>query len=121
MRDDRGSAIAEFVMVSALLVALALAVVQLALALHVRNTLVDAAAEGARFSSLADASLAEGEERTRLLIAAALGDYPVEVEARSTEVAVEIVVTAPLPVAGLLGPPRALEVSGHAALEPLAG
>lgn len=108
-------------MVSALLVALALAVVQLALALHVRNTLVDAAAEGARFSSLADASLAEGEERTRQLIAAALGDYPVEVEARSSEGAVEIVVVAPLPLAGLLGPSRALEVSAHAALEPLGG
>ncbi|WP_414172598.1 TadE/TadG family type IV pilus assembly protein [Clavibacter tessellarius] len=46
MRDDRGSAPAEFVMVGALLVVLALSVVQLALALHVRTTVLDAAAEG---------------------------------------------------------------------------
>ncbi|RIJ01598.1 pilus assembly protein, partial [Clavibacter nebraskensis] len=53
MRDDRGSAPAEFVMVGALLVVLALSVVQLALALHVRTTVLDAAAEGARTAALA--------------------------------------------------------------------
>lgn len=110
-------------MVGALLTALALAVVQLALALHVRNTLVDAAAEGARYASLADATPADGVLRTRELVAAALGEgYPIEVAAGAVEFhghpAVEITVSAVLPIAGLLGPPSALEVSGHAALEP---
>ena len=44
---------------------LTLAVVQLALALHVRNTVIDAAAEGARFASLAGSSPADGVARTR--------------------------------------------------------
>ena len=44
---ERGSAVAEFVLVSALVLALFLGVVQVALAQHVRTLLVDAAAEGA--------------------------------------------------------------------------
>jgi Flp pilus assembly protein TadG len=68
MRDDRGSAPAEFVMVGALLVVLALSVIQLALALHVRTTVLDAAAEGARTAALAGATRADGVERTRDLI-----------------------------------------------------
>ncbi|GMA29919.1 TadE/TadG family type IV pilus assembly protein [Arenivirga flava] len=46
LADERGSAPAEFVMVSALLLALLLAVLQLGVALHVRNTVTDAASEG---------------------------------------------------------------------------
>ncbi|MET0782884.1 MAG: TadE/TadG family type IV pilus assembly protein, partial [Leifsonia flava] len=68
VRDERGSAVVEFTLVSVLLTTLALAVVQLALALHVRNTVIDAAAEGARYAALADNTLADGEERTRMLI-----------------------------------------------------
>ncbi|WP_353988331.1 TadE/TadG family type IV pilus assembly protein [Ruicaihuangia caeni] len=124
LRDDRGSAPAEFVMVSVVLVAMALAVMQFALALHVRNTLIDAASEGARFAALADRDLAEGEQRTRDLIAAALGSgYAHEVS--STEVArnghhlAAITVRATLPLAGLLGVDRGLEVSGHAVFEEL--
>lgn len=110
-------------MVGALLTVLALAVVQLALALHVRNTLVDAAAEGARYASLADSTPVDGVLRTRELVTAALGEgYSIEVGAREVDFhghpAVEITVSAALPIAGLLGPPRVLEVSGHAALEP---
>ncbi|WP_307807351.1 TadE/TadG family type IV pilus assembly protein [Naasia sp. SYSU D00948] len=45
--SDDGSAPAEFVMVGAVLVLLVLSVLQLGLALHVRNTVTDAAAEGA--------------------------------------------------------------------------
>ena len=60
-------------MVSALLVLLALSVMQLGLALLIRNTLVDAAAEGARFGSLADNSAADGVARAVDLITTALG------------------------------------------------
>ena len=52
---------AEFTLVGVLLTVLALAVVQLALALHVRNTLLDAAAEGARYAALAGSS--DGDRR----------------------------------------------------------
>jgi hypothetical protein len=123
VRDpERGSAPAEFVMVGALLSLVVLSVLQLALALHVRNTVTDAAAEGARYAALAGAGLEDGAERTRRLIAMALGPgYPVEVIAGATAwqgVAVaEVRVTAPLPVLGLVGLERGLEVAGHAPME----
>jgi Flp pilus assembly protein TadG len=105
-----------------LLTALLLAVVQLALALHVRNTVLDAAAEGARYAALAGSSPAAGVERTRTLIDAAIAaDYAADVSASSTSVggvpAVAVTVRTTLPVVGLLGPERAMEVTGHAAVE----
>ena len=122
--DERGSAPAEFVMVVALLTLLTLSVLQLGLALHVRNTLIDAAAEGARFAALAGNSPEDGAERTRQLITTAGGaDYAAGVTSGYTEylgvAATEVTVSAPLPLAGPFGPPRSLEVTGHAAAETL--
>ncbi len=109
-------------MVGVLLTVLALAVVQLALALHVRNTLLDAAAEGARYAALAGSSDITGVNRTKDLISAAVSaDYARDVSALTTSIAgvpaIEVTVRATLPVVGLLGLERGLEVSGHAALE----
>lgn len=97
---------------------------QLALALHVRNTILDAAAEGARYAALAGSSPGDGVARTRELISAAISaDYADEVTIGSTSIggapAIEVRVRATLPVIGLLGPARGLEVSGHAAVEAL--
>lgn len=124
LRDDTGSAVAEFVMVSALLTMLTLSVIQLALALLIRNTIVDAAAEGARFGALADSSLAQGEAHTRALIETALNaDYARDVNATVGSYlghpAIVVTVTAPLPLIGLIGLDDGLEVSGHAAIESL--
>jgi len=121
---ERGTAVAEFVMVSALLTALTLAVLQLALALHIRNTVLDAAAEGARYAALADSGLDQGVARSRDLITTALGPaYAADVTASYTDVAgqagVRMRVVAPLPMFGLLGVDRGLEVSGHAVVEGL--
>jgi Flp pilus assembly protein TadG len=101
---------------------LALAVVQLALALHVRNTLLDAAAEGARYAALAGSSAADGIVRAKDLIGAAIStEFAKDVTAGSTSIggvpAIEVTVRATLPVVGLLGFERGLEVSGHAAIE----
>lgn len=122
-RDDSGSAPAEFVMVSALLTLLTLAVIQLGLALLVRNTLVDAAVEGARFGALADNTPGDGVARTEDLISTALGaQYAHDVSASTGDYlgqpAVIVTVRAPLPFIGLIGP-AALEVQGHAAVEVL--
>lgn len=119
---DAGSAVAEFVMVVSLLTVLTLSVMQLALALHIRNTVLDAAAEGARFAALADSGPADGVARTRDLITAALGPaYARDVEAvygsYGGHPSAEVRVVAPLPLLGLLGPDRGLEVVGHAAVE----
>ncbi|MFC4829936.1 TadE/TadG family type IV pilus assembly protein [Agromyces aurantiacus] len=122
LRDERGSAVAEFSLVGVLLTALLLAVVQLALALHVRNTVLDAAAEGARYAALTGSSPDAGVQRTRELIGSAIAaEFAGEVSAATTSIdgvpAIAVTVRTTLPVVGLLGPKRALEVTGHAALE----
>lgn len=121
--EETGSTPAEFVMVGALLTALTLAVLQLGLALLVRNTVIDAAAEGARFGALADNTPSDGAARTADLISTALGEsYAGDVSATTGsylgQPALIVTVRAPLPLVGLLGP-SALEVSGHAAVETL--
>lgn len=122
--DDTGSAVVEFIFVGVLLTALTLSVLQLGLALHIRNTALDAAAEGARTAALADNTAADGIARTRDLISAAIGPaYARDVTATSGDFlgfpSTSVTVRAPLPVFGLLGPTGALEVTGHAAVESL--
>lgn len=119
---ERGSAPAEFALVSGLLAVLTLSVLQLGLALHVRNTALDAAAEGARVAALADSGLGEGEQRTRDLLRTALSPgYAREVTSGYRDVSgtptVEVTVVVPLPLLGLVGIERGLEVRGHAAVE----
>ncbi|MGW5239912.1 TadE/TadG family type IV pilus assembly protein [Monashia sp. NPDC004114] len=114
---------AEFVMVAALLLFVALAIFQLGLALYVRNTLVSAASEGARLAARADAAPADGVSRTKALITSSIGEeYARQVSAgrvleQSGVRAVEITVRAPLPVVGPLGPSGALAVTGRAFAE----
>lgn len=119
---DRGAAVVEFALVTGLLTALFLAVVQLGLAVHVRNTLVACAAEGARHGALADRGPDDGAMRAAELTAAALGArYAGDVSGGYAIVAgapvVEVTIRAPLPVVGLLGPGGALVARGHAMAE----
>lgn len=123
-REESGSAIAEFVMVGALLTILTLSVIQLGLVLLIRNTVLDAAAEGARFAALADNGLADGVERTSQLVTVALGPgYATDVTAAYGSYlghpAAIVTVRAPLPLIGLIGIEHGLEVEGHAAVETL--
>lgn len=120
--EQRGSAVAEFTLVGALLTLLTLAIVQLGLALHIRNMVQDAASEGARAAALAGASLDDGAERTRHLIEVALGStFAEDIAVRYTDFATvrstEVTVRTPLPLIGLFGISEGLEVSGHAAVE----
>ncbi len=122
VNEQRGSAIAEFTMVVGLLTLLALAVVQLGLALHIRNTIHDAAAEGARVAALAGATREDGAERTRQLISAGLNDsFAANVTVTHIDFAAvqsaEVRVITTLPLIGLFGVESGLEVTGHAALE----
>lgn len=119
---ERGSAVAEFTLVAGLLVLVALTVMQLALALHVRNVLTDAAAEGARHAALEGAAEDAGTQRTRDLITATLSVSYAENIRTSTIISegVElrrVEVSAPLPLVGLVGPAGVLEVRGHAVVE----
>lgn len=117
--DERGSAVVDFTLVSVLVLVLFLGVVQVALAVHVRATLIDCAAEGARVAGRADRGPVDGVARTRELVTAALSSrYAQDVSARQTVVdglpVVEVTVSAPLPVVGLLGPSGVVSVHGHA-------
>ncbi len=61
---ERGSAVVDFVMVSLLIVALLLAVLQVAVYVHVRNVVTASAQEGARYAANADVDSAVGAART---------------------------------------------------------
>jgi len=120
---ERGSAVVDFVLVGTLLTMFFLAVIQLTLVLHVRNTLIDAAASGARYGTLADRNAGDARERTAELIGLALNaEFARDVttaEVRYQGIrALEVTVRAPLPVIGLIGPRESLEVKGHAAIQP---
>lgn len=112
---------AEFALVTPLLLLVALAVLQLALALHVRTTLTSAAAEGARGAALAGSDLAIGENRARDLMVtsiagAAVRDVRGDVVLVEGVPVVEMTVTADLPLIGILGPVP-MSVTGRAVLE----
>ena len=122
--DESGSAVVEFVFVGILLTFVTLGVLQLGLALHVRNTVQDAASEGARWGALIDSTPADGVQRTKELITTAVGkQYAQDVSVSSQQwmgaPATVITVKAPLPMIGLWGPSSSMEVSGHAATEVL--
>lgn len=64
----------EFVLVSMLVVALLMAVLQVAVFVHVRNVIAASAQEGARFGANADVDSAAGAARTREMVSRALSD-----------------------------------------------
>lgn len=122
-RDERGSAVVDFVMVGGLLTMFFLAIIQLTLVLHVHNTLIDAAASGARYGTLADREASDAEERAATLIGTALNDEFAQ-DISTAEVTfqglrtLEVTIKAPMPVIGLIGPRDLMEVKGHAAVQP---
>jgi TadE-like protein len=112
----------EFVLFSILVSTLFLAVVQLAVAVHVRNTLTDCAADGARFGALAGNGPDLALRRTRELIAADLspgyaGDLSAGYESVAGVATLVVRVRAPIPVLGLLGVGSAITATGHAVVE----
>ncbi|MFS0854477.1 TadE/TadG family type IV pilus assembly protein [Microbacterium sp. 179-I 3D4 NHS] len=114
----------EFVLVGTLLTVLTLAVLQLAFAIYVRNVAHDAAVEGAYHAALADTSLEDGAERTRLVLSRAIGaSYADDIEVRAIEAGeqdlIQVTVRATLPLIGLIGIPSALEVNAYAPGESL--
>jgi TadE-like protein len=116
---EDGSAVVDFVLVVVVLLPLFLGILQLALVLHVRNTLTAAASDGARVAATADRGPEDGEAETREFIEGSLSDrFARGVSARPTHVdgaaAVEVTVVAEVPALGLWGPAVRLEVEGHA-------
>ena len=125
-RAEHGAAVVDFVLVSLVLVPLVLGLVQVALVLHVRNTLTAAATEGARYAATVDRQPQDGIARTRAQISGAIADrFAGEVTGSGTVVdgvpTVEIRVHATVPTLGLWGPGVELEVAGHAVRETAPG
>ena len=121
-RTERGAAVVDFVLVLLVLVPLVLGILQLALVLHVRNTLASAAAEGARYAAAQGRGPDDGVTRTREQIAGAVsGDFADDIAVRRVVLGgvptIEVVVRARVPALGLGGPSVAVEVQGHAVQE----
>ena len=121
-RSDAGSAVAEFALIASLLALILAGALQIGLVIHVRNTVIDSAIAGARQASLADQTPRDGQKLTRDLIRVSVGERYAQKVTVSTSKhgAVEIVevqVTTPLPVLGLLGPAEVWELRGRSIVE----
>ncbi|MDO4665160.1 MAG: pilus assembly protein [Actinomycetaceae bacterium] len=120
---ERGSAVVGHVLVSILVVTLALGLIQLGLALHVRAIGVDAAGEGARRMALYGASVADGRARfVEMMRAGAPGVRISSTKFSETKLqngmrAVKMEAQIVLPLLGPWGIPGGLHVSGRAVRE----
>lgn len=106
-------------LVGALLTVLTIGVLQLGFAMYVRNIVHDAAVEGAHLAALADVSVSDGVDRTRLVITRAVGArFAENVTATRTtrfgQATIEIRVQTVLPLIGVIGIEKGMEVVGHA-------
>lgn len=122
--DESGSSPVEFVLVGGLLTLLTLAVMQLAVAVYVRNVVHDAAVEGAYQAALADTTFADGAERARALVTQAVGaQYADDISVAEGRGAgyptVEVTIRTTLPLIGLFGARGAWEVTASAPRESL--
>lgn len=116
---DRGSAVADFVMVAGLVSFVFLGLLQLGFVLHARNTLLSCAAEGARLGARVDASPSDGVARTKELITEQLSPRFAQTVTATEEISggIQVVIVrvdAPLPILGPFGPGRELSVAGRA-------
>lgn len=123
---ESGAAIVDFVLVSVLVLALFLVVLQVGIVLHVRNVLVSSAQEGARHAANADVDLAEGRSVALQSVASALSTQIADSAAHSppaalvpltggltaVEVTLDASVPLVLPIAAIH-----LRVRGHAVRE----
>jgi Flp pilus assembly protein TadG len=75
---ERGSAVVDFVLVSTLVVVLLLAVLQVAVYVHVRNVVTASAQEGARYAANADVDSALGAARTVEIVGRATSEQTAE-------------------------------------------
>lgn len=121
LKSERGNASVEFALVAPLLMLVALAVLQLMLAIHVRTVITSAAIEGARVAALVDGDLTRAESRTRSILESNIAGTAVQSisASRVTEGDNEmfaVVVVVELPLIGFYGP-TSMKLIGHALAE----
>jgi Flp pilus assembly protein TadG len=118
---ENGNASVEFALVAPLLMLVALAVLQLMLAIHVRSVVTSAAIEGARVAALVDGDLTRAESRTRSILESNIAGTAVQsiTASRVTEgdnKMFAVVVETELPLIGFYGP-TSMKLTGHALAE----
>lgn len=130
LKDERGSEPVGFALVVPLVMFLVLGVLQLALSMWVKTTLIDAASAGAHAAAVVDAPPEVAEQTVREALASTVGrNYVQSVEVSRVSLttvsnqfgsapveALQVAVSAPMPVLGFLGF-GSLRVVGHAAVE----
>ena len=121
LASEDGNASVEFALVAPLFMLVALAVLQLMLAIHVRSVVTSAAIEGARVAALADGDLARAESRTRSILESNIAGAAVQsiTASQVTEGENEMfamVVETELPLIGFYGP-TSMKLTGHALAE----
>lgn len=122
-RDERGSAVVDFVLVMLVLVPLVVAIMQVALVMYVRNTVSLAASEGARYAAAWGATPQDGLARAREQWSGAVSERfirrsRIEVVEFAGAPAYRVVVDVEVPALGLGGPGVGFAVSGSAVIEP---
>ena len=120
-RSDRGNASVEFALVAPLLMLVALAVLQLMLAVHVRTVVTSAAIEGARIAALVGGDVNRAESRTRSILESNIAGTAVQSISASLVTTGEnemfaVVVETELPLIGFYGP-TSMKITGHALVE----
>ena len=125
--DERGAAVVDFVLVSVLVLGLLLAVLQVAVYVHVRNVVTASAQEGARYAANADVPSDAGAPRTVEIVGRATSERTAqglactsteEVEGGSGLTLVVVRCTGAMPsLLAALGNLLPLEVTGRAVKE----
>lgn len=102
-----------------LIVVIAVAVIQVALVVHTRSMLTDAAVQGAHAAALEGNTLDDGTDRARTAVARSLGSgYDAEITAtQAPDGLIRIEISSTLPLVGMLGPGGTLHTDGHAIAE----
>ena len=121
LASEEGNASVEFALVAPLFMLVALAVLQLMLAIHVRSVVTSAAIEGARVAALADGDLARAESRTRSILenniaGAAVRSITASQVTEGENEMFAMVVETELPLIGFYGP-TSMKLTGHALAE----
>lgn len=122
-RDERGSAVVDFVLVMLVLVPLVVALMQVALVMYVRNTVSMAASEGARYAAAWGSTPQDGLARARQQWSGVVAQRfiersRIEVVEFAGAPAYRVVVDVQVPALGLGGPAVGFSVSGSAVIEP---
>lgn len=116
-RNDSGAIVAESAMIIALVTLLCGTILQLGVIIHTRNTMIDAAAAGARHAALADRTLTDGQQRTTSLLTstipnAATADIAISQDTDGERITVTI--SHQLPVLGFITGPIPLTATAQA-------